>query len=893
MTLSPGTRLGPYEILTPLGAGGMGEVYRARDTRLGRGVAVKVLSARLSSNPDFKQRFEREAKAISHLSHPHICALYDVGSADGVEYLVMELLDGQSLADRLERGALSTEQVLQFGAEIADALDKAHRAGIVHRDLKPANIMLTKSGVKLLDFGLAKLRASTADKEQLSSLPTELSPSQPLTEQGTVMGTFQYMAPEQLEGKDADARTDIFALGCVLYEMTTGTKAFSGSSQASLVSAILRDEPAPVSSIAPMTPPMLERALQGCLAKDPEERWQSAGDLRKELRWIAKGGGAAQIPVPSRASTKRGRLTWAALAIAAGLVAALTLRSRTPPAAFDQPIQFKISLPESVVYSGVDPVKTTFAISPDGGTIAFLGSTPAGKQIFVRPLSGSGSRAVAGTQGAESPFWSPDGRNLAFFAEGKLKRVDLSGGPVVTICEAENGGTGTWGRDDTILFAEWGFSNRKRVILRVPASGGAVTEATRLDASRHEQVHLWPTFLPDGKHFLYWTARAKLWPSKDGPQVWLGELGSTTGRFVALSESRCEYSPTGHLVFAREGALFAQAFDPSRGVLRGDAFPVAPEIQTYAPTGDADFSVALRAPVLAFQERTGSRMTWVARSGSEGGSVRPEGSYATPRLTRTGDRLGFAQLDPRVGTYDIWIQDLKRGTTTRATFDPTSEWSPVWLPDGSRMVYASDAGGDLPDLYWLDPASGKNGLLLHSRGIKTPEDVSSDGHFLLYVEMVSKQSVVWALPLTGEKKPFRFLTDPFNEYFPRFSPDGRFVAYVADESGRREVYVRSFPEPGQPWQVSQSGGDKPRWSRDGREIYFLSEHAVMSAEVKSDHGFQTTEPTPLFATDLSGLGERSDYEVGADGRFLVLQPVSGVRDTGIHVVANWLSGVQK
>ena len=667
MSLVSGTKLGPYEILSPLGAGGMGEVYRARDTRLERTVAVKVLPTHMASSPEVRHRFEREAKTISQLSHPHICALYDVGREGEIEYLVMELLEGETLSDRLSKGALPLEQTLRYGIEIADAMDKAHRQGIVHRDLKPGNVMLTKSGVKLLDFGLAKATAP-ARGPQLTSLPTQASP---VTQAGTVLGTFQYMSPEQLEGKEADGRSDIFAFGAVLYEMATGRKAFSGASQASLISAILRDDPKPVSSVQSMTPLALDRVVQSCLAKDPEERWQSAGDLRKELHWIAQGGAAAQAPVSQRAGKKRERLAWAAAAIVgAGLAAALLLHSRTPPVAFDRAIQFKVSLPESVVSSELDPVKTLFALSPDGSALAFLGSTAATRQIYVRSLDAIDSRAVPGTQGAESPFWSPDGRNLAFFSDGKLKRVDLSGGPAITICDAPNGAAGTWSPDGAILFSTWGAGSP--VLHEVAAAGGASTDATKLDSMRHEHWQTWPMFLPDGKHFLYVSEAGNPWPN-DQRQIWLGELGSKTVRFVAPTESRFGYSPTGHLLFTREGALFAQAFDADRALFRGEPFAVAPEILTYAPTFAAGFAVAEHAPVLAFKERPATRLTWVARSGKELGPVRPDASYTSPRFSPAGDRLAFAQLDPRLGTYDIWIEDMKRATTARATFEPVSE----------------------------------------------------------------------------------------------------------------------------------------------------------------------------------------------------------------------------
>ena len=895
MSLASGTKLGPYEVLGPLGAGGMGEVYKAKDTRLERVVALKVLPEDFFEDEESIARFEREARMLASLNHPGIAHLYSFeeipGSAGSPErhLLSMELADGETLAERLLKGPLSLDQVLKTSVEIASALDAAHRAGIVHRDVKPGNVMLTKSGAKLLDFGLAKVAAPLVPQSDLTSRPTELPKN--LTQKGTILGTVQYMAPEQLEGKEADARSDIFAFGAVLYEMATGKKAFSGASQASLISAILRDDPKPVSSVQPMTPPALDRVVQSCLAKDPEERWQSAGDLRKELHWIAQGGAAAQAPVSQRAGKKRERLAWAAAAIVgAGLAAALLLRSRTPPVAFDRAIQFKVSLPESVVSSELDPVKTLFALSPDGSALAFLGSTAATRQIYVRSLDADVSRAVPGTQGAQSPFWSPDGKNLAFFSDGKLKRVDLSGGPVITICDAQNGAAGTWSPNGAILFSTWGAGSP--VLHEVAASGGAPTDATKLDSARREHWQTWPMFLPDGKHFLYVSEAGDPWPN-DQRQIWLGDLGSKTVRFVAPTESRFGYSPTGHLLFTREGALFAQAFDPDRALFRGEPFPVAPEILTYAPTSAAGFAVAEHAPVLAFKERPATRLTWVARSGKELGAVRPDAPYTSPRFSPAGDRLAFAQLDPRLGTYDIWIEDLSRATTARATFEPVSEAAPVWFPDGRRIVYCADVGGNVPDLFWLDPADGKNGLLLHTDGVKYPQDISPDGRFLLYTEIVSKQAVIWVLPLTGQKKPFRFLTDPFSEYAPRFSPDGRFVAYVATESGKPEVYVRPFPGPGTAWQVSRSGGKAPRWSRDGREIFFLSEHALMSASVRTNRGFESAAPASLFAADLFEGGDSFDYEIAPDGRFLVLSPVAGPRDSGLHVIANWLSGFKK
>jgi serine/threonine protein kinase/Tol biopolymer transport system component len=889
VTLTAGSKLGPYEILSPLGAGGMGEVWRARDTRLGRGVAVKVLPERLSSSPESRQRFEREARSISQLSHPHICALYDIGREGETEYLVMEYLEGETLSERLARGSLSLEQTLRYGSEIADALDKAHRKGIVHRDLKPGNVMLTKTGVKLLDFGLAKTLAPEAPPGSLTAAPTA---ARDVTAAGTILGTVSYMAPEQLEGREADARTDIFALGAVLYEMATGGKAFSGTSQASLISSIMTSEPAAISTIRPASPPALDRIVRTCLAKDPEARWQSAGDLARELGWLAQGSGEAAPPAVG-SLRGRERLAWVLAAVlGVSLGAAIFLRSPRPASRPTPRIDFGLPLPDAVLYGEVPPVNTAFALSPDGGTLAFLGVASGTSRIYLSPLDGGKSRPLPDTRGATSPFWSPDGRSIGFFADGKLKRIDLSGGAAITICEAPNAGSGTWSPSGTILFSTWGFSRRQHVLLRVPASGGVVTEATALDATRREHGHSWPTFLPDGKHFLFLSDEGDGWP-KNPREIRMGELGSMTTRAVTRAQSRFEYSPAGYLLFSRDGALLAQAFDAGRGSLTGEPMPVASVLSTYAPTADADFSVARDAPVVAFREPPLSRLHWLDRSGRDLGPVRADGAFTAPRVSPEGDRLAVPQFDLHLGTADIFIQDLKRETTTRVTFDPTSEWSPVWFPDGRHLIFASDEGGELPDIFRLDLSDLRKGLLLHTEGVKYPEDVSSNGRFLLYTEWVTKQSIIWVLPLTGNEKPHPFTRDPFDEYSPRFSPDGRAVAFVAEEAGRPEVYLRPFPGPGEAWQVSRSGGKAPRWSHDGHEIFFLSEHALMSATVRSGTRLETAGPVPLFPAELFAVGDRIDYEVGPERRFLVLEPAGGRRDSGIHIIANWLSGLSK
>src|SRR5262249_36604381 len=498
MTLAEGSQLGPYQILSPVGAGGMGEVYRAKDTRLDRIVAIKVLPSHLSENAEIRQRFDREPKTISSLSHPHICALHDVRHQHGTDYLVMEFLEGESRADRLAKGPLPTEQALRYGIQIADALDRAHRQGIVHRDLKPGNVMLTKSGVKLVDFGLAKLAAAGPVASSLSILPTQAGAN--LTQDGTILGTFQYMSPEQLEGKEAGARSDIFAFGAVLYEMATGNKAFAGKSQASLIAAILDSQPAPISTVQPMSPPALDRVVQTCLAKDPDDRWQTAHDVMLELKWIAEGGSQAGVPAPVAARrVQRERTAWIAAALFAAAALALATLYFATPRRGDRIVRTSILPPSKTVYRSVGESAGPPAISPDGLTLAFTASdTPGRSQLWVRSFDAAAPRALPGTEGAMYPFWSPDSKSIGFFCSGKLKKVDAAGGPVLTICDAADGRGGTWGRDGVIVFEP----HFREPLARVSASGGPVTAGTKLDESRRETTHRFPFFLPDGKHLL-------------------------------------------------------------------------------------------------------------------------------------------------------------------------------------------------------------------------------------------------------------------------------------------------------------------------------------------------------------------------------------------------------
>ncbi|MDQ5856880.1 MAG: protein kinase, partial [Acidobacteriota bacterium] len=630
MSLSTGTRLGPYEIVAPIGAGGMGEVYRARDTRLERTVAVKVLPAHLSSSPESRQRFEREARTISQLSHPHICALYDVGREGDIEYLVMEYLEGETLADRLARGPLPIEQVLRWGCEIADALDKAHRSGIVHRDLKPGNVMLTKSGVKLLDFGLARVLAPASAATQLTALPTQ---ALALTQEGTLLGTLQYMAPEQLEAKEADARTDIFALGALLYEMATGTKAFAGASQASLIGSILRDEPRPISDVVPLTPAALDRIVRTCLAKDPEDRWQTARDVSRQLKEIVEG--KSQIGLPAAVATgrrTRGQLAWIVAALLAVALAASLLRGLRQPEP-RKPIRFSIPPPEQREFARI-PEGNSLALSPNGETLAMIVRTAGRNSLWVRRLDALAPDEIEATEGAISPFWSPDSRFIGFFAGGKLRKISAGGGPPQALCDSASGNGATWGRDGTILFVEW--SGGREGIYRVSSEGGVPARLTLDEQSKEKGLDGWPFFLPDGRHFLYVSGA---FGGKKGGSIRVGSLDSRQTRPVISVNSRVAYCLPGYLLFVREGTLLAQPFDATALRTTGDQFPISDDVWFFRATGSAAFSVSENGNLVYLARSPSSRLTWRDRSGREIGVVGAPALFGRPRLSPDGSRF--------------------------------------------------------------------------------------------------------------------------------------------------------------------------------------------------------------------------------------------------------------
>ncbi|MFY9550847.1 MAG: protein kinase [Thermoanaerobaculia bacterium] len=877
MTLSARTRLGPYEILSPLGAGGMGEVYKARDTRLGRDVAIKVLPSHLSENPELKQRFEREAKAISQLTHPHICTLYDVGSQDGVEYLVMELLEGSTLADRLGKGTLPRDQVIRCGIEITEALEKAHRAGIIHRDLKPGNIMLTKSGVKLLDFGLAKMVAVPVLPAEASSLPTQGVPNQPLTEQGTVMGTFQYMAPEQLEGAEADARTDIFALGTVLFEMTTGRKAFTGKSRVSLIGSILKDEPPPISSIEPMTPPALDRLVQTCLAKEADDRFQTAHDVKLQLRWIAEGGSQAGLPAPvATRRSKRARLVGPIAGFALGaLVSGLGVwrwLSHESPREAQKPAWVSVLLPSDAPLASYGA--QTLAFAPDGTRLAYAAEHGGTTQLYLRALDRLEAVPVRDSEGATSAFFSPDSHWLGFFAGARLMKVPVEGGIPQPICEAAEVRGASWGSDGTIVFST-GTSGMRRV----SASGG--TPRVLLAPGVGETVVNWPEILPGNEAVLFTTSTV-------GPRI--AVLSLKTGKRRGLIEGMgARYSPSGHLVFARGGSLFAAPFDIKRLELTGPAVSVLDGVMILSPYNSPLFGLSAGG-ALVYGPGSPPRETLVSvdRQGKvEPLPFEPRG-YEEPRFSPDGKRVA---VTIRADNPDIWVLDISRGTSARLTFDPGEDETPVWTPDGGKVTYSADRAGHPRALYSKpSDGSGTEERLFDSETHSHVSSWSPDGRTLVYTEYDPVFSGnIWVLTL-GEKVERRpWLRTPFNERAGRFSPDGHWLAYVSNESGRDEVYVQPFPGPGGKWQISVSEGTEPVWSHAGSEIFYRSGDKMMAVSVASGRGFSAETPHVLFEGRFvpSRRGEAA-YDVSPDDRrFVMVQRDVQSFATRLNVVLNF------
>lgn len=881
MSLSPGKLLGRYEIVALLGQGGMGEVYRAKDTRLNREVALKVLPAEVSGNREFKQRFEREARAISSLNHPHICSLYDVGEDEGIEYLVMEFLEGETLSQRLSRGQMPLEEVFRYGIQIAQALEKAHSQGIVHRDLKPGNIMITRSGAKLLDFGLAKLRELDAN----SLFGSTMSHNE-LTVAGSLLGTPQYMSPEQLHGGEADARSDLFALGALLFEMVTGRKAFEGRNQASLITAILTQEPPPVSAVQSVSPPELDRLIQTCLAKDPDYRWQRAQDVVNQLSSLAQGR------YPSRswsgAAKPRRRVgSWKVIAILAMLafltVLGLLFRSSTPPDA--ELIRFAVAAPAGTATT------RAFAISPNGRILAFVCTDASGMDsLWIRRLDSYTDTQLKGTEDARYPFWSPDSRYVGFFAQEKLKKVDVQDGFVQSICDTTLPRGGSWNRQNVILFSK----NPEDGLYKVSAAGGVPEVVTKLSSADKETTHRWPQFLPDGDHYLYYIMSGD--SKKTG--VYAGSLDNSGKKQLLTSDWRGVFALPGYLFFTRLGKVFAQQFDPDRLELKGEPSPFTEPIRHDVDiSGFTSLSISENFMLAAWGGKdVSSRPVVFDRSGRIVKKIGEPASIFDFSLSPDQQKLALALVDPDTLTSDIWIEDLARGSRSRLTTHPQNEITPVWSPDSADIVFSSDRSG-LNQLYRASVNSArKEEQLTGSEGWKYPYAWSPDGKYLLFDVTSKSQFDVWALQPAASATTFPFLQSESGELNAAFSPDSQWVAYDADESGRPEIYVEGFPPPGRKFQISVNGGSRPMWRQDGKELFFLSSSGeMMSASIQFEKGTLVAGiPRALFRFPPAALKDNTPYSVLDNGdAFLVNLLENPQSNPPLHVVVNWVESLRE
>jgi len=888
MPLVPRTKLGPYEIVAPLGAGGMGEVYRARDTRLDREIAIKVLPAHLSKNADFRARFEREAKTISGLHHPNICVIHDVGSQDGVDFLVMEYLEGETLAARLSRKPLALDEFLRIGMEVADALDTAHRSGVVHRDLKPGNVMLTKGAAKLMDFGLAKQGAGAGAQSPtpaFSAVATAASLASPITQAGTIVGTVQYMSPEQIQGKEADARSDIFAFGALLYEMLTGKRAFEGKSQLSVASAVLERDPEPISATQPLTPPALEHLVRTCLAKEPDERFQSAHDLKLQLQWIAAGGsqvGAAAVAAPqgkSRQKILAGAIVLVFLLAAAAVAMAAMYARRLTSA--QQLVRAQIERPEGLDLAFV--INGAPAVSADGQQIAFLAVKDNKNLIFVQRLSTGKAEQLAGTEDALFPFWSPDGKYLAFFSGGKLRKVPAAGGPVQTLCDAPEGRGGTWNGQGIILFAP----RISGPLQRVSDGGGTPENLVRAHKDDKEFTDRNPYFLPDGKHFLFMEEIGR----DSVGAVYAGSLEGGDSKQILPFGSNVAYS-NGFLFYVKDNVLTGQAFDMAGLRLEGQPVPIAGAVEYYNPRHVGYFSVSQNVLVYRQASLGNGELVWLDSGGKE---LEHWGEPAAYKGGTFSPRSGMAVLyraNPDGQGNSLWLADTGRRTITRLSQDSGEEQNGIVSADQKSVFTASPGLSHTPLLQQSLTTSGKDEKLIVLDGGFYLASTSWDGRYLFFEMQDTKTSWdIYSMDLAGDRKMAPALNSRYDEYDPKLSPDNKWLAYTSDESGSRELYVMPFPEGGSKWQISHGGIARQEytssldWSADGKSLHYWQEDKVYTVEVRAG-GSKPEFSAPKEVMSLpSGV---SLISIMTDGkRTLAIRPVGLHSPPALGLVLNW------
>jgi Tol biopolymer transport system component len=880
VTLAAGTRLGPYEIVAPLGAGGMGEVYRAKDSRLGREVAIKVLPASFSNDPDRLRRFEQEARAAGILNHPNITAVHDIGTVDGAPYVVTELLEGETLRSRLAGGPLAPRRAIEYSIQIAHGLAAAHEKGIVHRDLKPENLFVTRDGrVKILDFGLAKLTQPERGGPQ-TNLPTETAGTEP----GVVMGTLGYMSPEQVRGRPADARSDIFSFGAILYEMLSGKRAFHRETAADTMSAILREEPEDLSSTNRQVPASLDRIIHHCLEKDPEARFHSAHDLAFQLQFPAAGevSGIAAVPSPKHRMPMALLAMGAIILVLAAALAALLLR-RPASASAVRPVRFSVPIPPGTTYAP-GPVSRGLSVSPDGTRLVVEAISNGRRRLFLRPLDSEKFTEIEGTLGASAHFWSPDSRFIAFFADGKVKKVPAAGGPAEELCPAFIDWLGTWGRDGTILLSQ--IPPGEPGIFRVSDRGGVPVRVLGVDPSDPVAL-LWPQFLPDGRHFLF----QALTPNGKSRELRVGSLDSRDVRAITQLASRFEYAEPGYLIYVRDNALFAQPFDAKKAVLSGEPTLLAENVHHFFGPGHAAFSVS-QTGVIAYQAaETSVRLVWLDRRGRELGVLGQPAVVHFLRISPSGNRVAVDVEDSRFGTSDLWVFEAASGASTRLTSGQIDEGAPVWTPDEARLVFRVDDKGppDIAEMVVGSPGSERSLLILP--GVQQPEDISPDGRRLVFLQDAASTADIWLASLEGDHQPKPWFRTPFDERNPRFSPDGRWIAYDSDESGTREVYVALTDGAGEKKRISPSGGRAPRWSRDGKELFYAApDDSIVAVPVTSATSLQAGPGASLFRLE-TGI---RNFDVSPDGsRFLVTTPLEKSPESPIRVILNWQAALKK
>jgi len=884
-----GTKLGRYEIRSKIGAGGMGEVYRARDEKLNRDVAIKVLPAAFAENGERLHRFEQEAQAVAALNHPNILAVYDVGTHDGAPYVVSELLEGETLREAVDQHELSARKAVAYATQIARGLSAAHEKGIIHRDLKPANIFITNDDrVKILDFGLAKLvQPSTEEAAQ-----TDIATRRVQTDPGTVMGTAGYMSPEQVRGRAVDHRSDIFSFGAVLYEMLSGRRAFHGESAIETLNAILKEDPAELTNSNPNIAPALERVVWHCLEKSPDRRFQSASDIAFALESLtgvtshpSQQTVLAGKPTSFARTWNRERVVWI-FACAALLIATTVLLFSylSRPQANPRVTRLAVATPEKASL----PARVT--MSPDGSRVAFIATTADGKRLlFVRPLETLTASPLAGTEGANSPFWSPDSRFLGYFAGGKLFKIDSSGGRPQVLCDAVERGGGAWNRDGVILFASL------EGLYRVSAQGGTPALATK--TSQKEEAHRWPYFLPDGQHFVFLGDSA----TTEEHHIRIGSLDSQDSQILLGGISRIVYAPPGYLLYVNQGALVAHPFDSRSLQLSGEPITIVDHVAEVGPNHEFDFS-ASEDGVLAYQSgNPNSQLAWFDREGKKLNPVGEPANYSAVALSPKERYAAVAMLDSDGRVADIWILDLARGSNSRLTFDPAGDGAPVWSPDESTIAFSSNRGGKPYlniNLYTKAAnGAGEDRLLFESEGEKYPTSWSRDGSQLLFGNWGPKsRGAIWVVSPAANAGPKAILQSNAIDYFhSQFSPDAKFIAYGTNESGRPEVYVQPFPPSGKKWQISSNGGGYPLWRADGKELFFVtSDGRVMSAEIRMGTTFESSVPKQLFQADFKITDQGWPYAVAGDGqRFLLNVYAQDNKAAPMTIVLNWTEALTK